>query len=83
VNFSVVTIHRTELMGNSGERVVARSRVRDRGTVTCDWFTGEVLWTSTDAGGLSHQLLVEDGHPTVRFREPGSDTVWLLRLRER
>jgi hypothetical protein len=79
VNFSVVTIHRTELMGNIGERVVARWTVRDRGTVVYDWFNGEGLWTSTDVGGLTHQLLIIDGHPTVRFREPGTNTVWLLR----
>jgi hypothetical protein len=39
--------------------------------------------TSTDVGGVSHQLLTVDGHPTVRFREPGTNTVRLLRLRER
>jgi hypothetical protein len=83
VNFSVVTVHRTELMGNIAERVVGRSTVRDRGTVMYDWFSGEGLWTSTDVGGLTHQLLVVDGHPTARFREPGTNTVWLLRLRLR
>ncbi|MCU0636130.1 MAG: Ig-like domain-containing protein [Gemmatimonadaceae bacterium] len=83
VNFSVVTIHRMEFMGNTGERVVARASVRDRGTVMYDWFTGDGLWTSTDVRGLTHQLLTIEGYPTVRFREPGSNTVWLLRLRER
>jgi hypothetical protein len=83
VLFPVVTYHRTELMGNIGERVVSRSTVRDRGTVIYDWFTGEGTWSSTDVGGLAHRVTSIDGHVTVFFREPGTSTVWQLRLRQR
>lgn len=84
VGYSVVLYtsfsERSELQGNVIERVLARTTIRDEGTVSYNGATNDAQLVSTKTGGLQHLLRLGNTPIDLLFREPGSITQWTLRL---
>lgn len=87
ITYSVVVYQsvseRSELQGNVIERLVGRTTIRDEGTVSYDWFTGDAELRSTKVGGLQHLLSLRGPALVLSFREPGSLIPWVFTLAPR
>jgi hypothetical protein len=81
VTLQIVHLQRSEIMGNTGERVLSRQTIRDQGRFEYNPENGSGLLRSTLVGGLTHVFEYTPQRTGLWFRLPGTTTILALGLR--
>lgn len=78
LTMTIADIERTELQGNTIERVIRRRTLRDEGLLWYNWLDASASLQSSLIGGLTHELRPDLNGPRVFFRIAGTNTIWGL-----